>query len=138
MKAKDLMEKAHIVNIDTNIEDIKKKLIGAEDCLIVVNKRNKIIGEIHEQDLLKLIIPEDKLDEEEVGGILGVGYDDDFISTDASKIIKKHNITIDPEFPADEIGLIFYKEDIMSIPVVKGKEILGTIHLNNYIKKMLK
>ena len=138
LTAKDLMEKAHLVSPEESIEKIKKLLVGHEDILLVVDNDGKFLGEIPESNLLKLIVSEDFLDEEDVVGILGSSYDDDFVANSASSIMTSHNFVVKPKTKAEDIAVLLYKEDIESLAVVDKGKVVGVIHLNKFIEKMLK
>ena len=62
MKAEDLMDEPDFIEPDAAIEEVVEEFKGSENTLIV-REENKIMGEIHENSLLKAMIPEDKLDE---------------------------------------------------------------------------
>lgn len=136
--AKDIMVKPKFVEPKAKISEIKKDLIGKENCLTVVDEKGRFLGEIHELDLLKLVIPEEKLEEEDVAGVMGAAYDPEFTGHTADMIMRKHEITVPPDTDATDVAVIMYKEDIRSVPVIKGDKIIGVIHLNQVIRKMIK
>jgi len=138
LTAKDIMVKPKIVSARAKISEIRKDLIGKENCLTVVDEAGNFMGEVHELDLLKLVIPEERLEGEDVAGVMGAAYDPEFTGHTAEMIMRKHEITVPPGTDATDVAIIMYKEDVRSVPVMQKKKIIGVIHLNQVIRKMLK
>ncbi len=74
MTARELMEDPDFVDFEASVEEVEKELSGAENTLIV-RKNEGVVGEIHENSLLKAFIPEDELDENSVVGLLGLSFE---------------------------------------------------------------
>ena len=71
---KSLMRKPVFLYPDDDLKKISSKLRRSDvDVFVVINKKGKFLGEIHEMDLLSAVIPERNLSSEEVIGILGFG-----------------------------------------------------------------
>ncbi len=134
LTARDIMFRPKIVHPRDPIAKLKRILKTTEDTIIVINKRGKFLGEIHEYDLLKLIVPEQEISEEEVVGILGMGYDRGFIAKDARDLMHAHDFVAAPDTPIPNLALIMYKEEIRAIPIIKNKKVVGVVHLRNLIK----
>ena len=49
-----------------------------------------------------------------------------------------HTFSVKPSTSADQVAVILYKEAVLSLPVVDKGEVVGVIHHNKFIRKMLK
>ena len=133
MKAEDLMDEPDFIEPDAAIEEVVEEFKGSENTLIV-REENKIMGEIHENSLLKAMIPEDKLDEESIVGILGISFDESYIPDDAGDLMNKHEVTVKPDTDIGEIAFLMDREDIRSLPVKESSDIIGVVHENRVIE----
>jgi len=133
---KDVMEKATKIKDTDSIKKVVNKLKTTEDTLIVISGKNKIVGTIAEANLLKLMIPEEKLDTQEVIGFMGAGYDTAFLAKKAKDLMRKKIYFVTPSMPIEKVAFLMYKEDLRSIPVVKGKKIVGVVHIRNVIRSL--
>lgn len=133
MKAEDLMDEPDFIEPDAAIEEVVEEFKGSENTLIV-REENKIMGEIHENSLLKAMIPEDKLDEESIIGVLGISFDESYVPEDAEDLMNKHEVTIGPETDIGEIAFLMNEEDLRSLPVEKDGEIIGVVHEDKVVE----
>lgn len=132
--ARELMDEPDFIEHDASVEEVEEEFSGAENTLIV--KRNeKVIGEIHENSLLKALIPEEKLDEESVIGILGVSFDQSYAPDTAEDLMNEHEVTVPPDETLGEIAFIMNEEDVRSLPVEEGGEIIGVVHENEVVSE---
>lgn len=127
------MDEPDFIEPDAAIEEVVEKFKGSENTLIV-REENKIIGEIHENSMLKAMIPEDRLDEESVIGILGISFDQSYVPDNAEDLMNRHEVTVGPEEDIGEIAFLMDREDLRSLPVEEDGDIIGVIHVNNVIK----
>lgn len=135
LTARELMDEPDFIEHDAPIEDVEKEVEGVENTLIV-RKNGKFIGEVHEHSLLKLLIPEDRLDEEKVIGILGLSFDESYVAETAEDLMNKHEVTVPPEEDVGEIAFLMDREDIRAIPVEEQGEIIGAVHENRLVEEI--
>ncbi len=132
--ARDLMIDPDFVEYDTPVEDVEKEFEGSENILIV--KRNKkFVGEIHENSLIKALIPEERIDEESIIGILGLSFDQSYAPDTAEDLMNEHEVTIPPEETLGEIAFLMDEEDVRSLPVEEDGEIIGVVHENAVVRE---
>lgn len=127
------MDETDFIEPDAAIEEVVEEFKGSENTLIV-REENKIMGEIHENSLLKAMIPEDKLDEESIVGVLGISFDQSYVPDNAEDLMNKHEVTIGPEENIGEIAFLMNEEDLRSLPVEKEGEIIGVVHEDTVVE----
>ncbi|MFB6116070.1 MAG: HPP family protein [Candidatus Nanosalina sp.] len=125
--ARDLMEDPDIVDYDLPVEKVEDEFKGSENTLIV-KKNGEMIGEIHENSLLKALIPEEKIDEESMIGILGISFDQSYAPEIAEDLMDAHEVTVPPDETLGELAFLMDEEDVRAIPVEDGGEIIGVVH----------
>ncbi len=129
------MDEPDFIEADASIEEVKQEVEGTENTLIV--KRNgNIVGEIHENSLLKILIPEKRLDEEKVIGILGLSFDSRYVAEKAEDLMNQHEVTVKPDEEIGEIAFLMDREDIRSIPVEEDGEVVGVVHENRLVEEI--
>lgn len=133
--ARELMDEPDFIDVEASVDDVKKEFEGVENTLIV-QKDGNFAGEIHEQSLLKLLIPEDRLDEERVIGILGLSFDTSFIAETAEDLMHSHEMTVSPGEEVGEIAFIMDREGVRAIPVEENGEIIGVVHENRLMEEI--
>lgn len=134
MTARELMEDPDFVDFEASVEEVEKELSGAENTLIV-RKNEGVVGEIHENSLLKAFIPEDELDENSVVGLLGLSFDQSYVPEKAEDLMNTHDVSIDPEEELGDIALIMHREDVRAVPVEEDGEVIGVVHENKVVEK---
>lgn len=127
------MDEPDFIEPEAAIEEVVEEFKGSENTLIV-REENKIMGEIHENSLLKAMIPEDKLDEESIIGVLGISFDQSYVPDKAEDLMNKHEVTVGPEEDIGEIAFLMEREDLRSLPVKEDGEIIGVVHENKVIE----
>jgi len=127
------MDEPDFIEPEAAIEEVVEEFKGSENTLIV-REENKIMGEIHENSLLKAMIPEDKLDEESIIGVLGISFDQSYVPDNAEDLMNKHEVTVGPEEDIGEIAFLMEREDLRSLPVKEDGEIIGVVHENKVIE----
>lgn len=133
--ARELMEDPDFIDADASVEEVKKEVEGVENTLIV-RKDGEVAGEIHENSLLKLLVPEERLDEESVIGILGLSFDSRYVAEKAEDLMNRHEITASPDEDIGELAFIMDREDVRSIPVEEDGEIVGVVHENALVEEI--
>lgn len=129
------MDDPEFIDHDATVEEVVEKVRGSEDTLIV-RKDEEPVGEIHEQSLLKVMVPEGRLDEEKVIGILGFSFDSRYVPEKASDLMNRHEVSVDPEEGAGEIAFLMDREGLRSVPVEDEGEIVGVVHENRLIEEI--
>lgn len=132
--AEDLMKEPDFIDVDADIDKVKEEFKGAENTLIV-KKEGEVVGEIHENSLLKDIIPQDRIDEEKVIGIMGLSFDQSYVAENAEDLMNKHEVTVPTDETVGEIAFLMDREDIRSIPVKEDGEIIGVVHEDAVIEE---
>ena len=132
--ARDLMDEPDFIEHDTSVEDVEDEFKGAENTLIV-KRDGEVVGEIHENSILKALIPEEKLDEESVVGILGLSFDQSYAPENAEDLMNKHEVTVSPDEDIGEIAFIMDREDVRSLPVEEDGEIIGVVHEDTVVEE---
>lgn len=132
--AGELMEDPDFVNIEASVEEVEKELSGAENTLIV-RRNGKVVGEIHENSLLKAFIPENELDENSVVGLLGLSFDQSYVPEKAGDLMNTHDVSVSPEDELGDIALLMHREDVRAVPVKEDGEIVGVVHENVVVEE---
>lgn len=132
--AEDLMDEPDFVDAEADIDTVKKEFEGTENTLIV-KQDGEVKGEIHENSLLKDVIPQDRIDEEKVVGILGLSFDESYVADSAEDLMNKHEVTVPPDETLGEIAFLMDREDIRSIPVEEEGEIVGVVHETKVVQE---
>ncbi len=132
--ADDLMDEPDFIDAEADIDTVKKEFEGTENTLIV-KRDGEVKGEIHENSLLKDIIPQDRIDEEKVVGILGLSFDQSYVADKAKDLMNKHEVTVPPDETLGEIAFLMDREEIRSIPVEEDGEIVGVVHENKVVQE---
>lgn len=132
--AVDLMKEPDFVDAEADIDTVKDEFEGSENTLIV-RRDGEVVGEIHENSLLKDVIPQERLDEEKVIGILGLSFDQRYVAEKAEDLMNEHEVTVPPDETVGEIAFIMDREDIRSVPVEEDDEIVGVVHENQVVQE---
>ncbi|QGA80958.1 CBS domain-containing protein [Candidatus Nanohalobium constans] len=135
LTARELMDEPDFIRYDAGIDEVVDELNDKENTLIV-RRDGEFVGEIHEQSLLKVLIPEDRLDEEKVIGILGLSFDQRYVAENAEDIMNEHEVTVSPDEETGEIAFLMDREDLRSVPVVEDDEVIGVVHENRLIEEI--
>lgn len=135
MDASELMDDPDFIDYDARIETVVDELRNQENTLIV-RRNGNVVGEIHEHSLLKVLIPEDRLDEEKVVGILGLSFDQKYVADTAEDVMNKHEVTVGPEESLGEIAFLMDREDLRAIAVKDDDDIVGVVHENRVIEEI--
>ena len=125
--AKDAMIKPVLLHPDDDAETIIKKLKRENtNVCIVVTDDKKFMGEISDNDLIKLFLYQVK--HEPLTKMLSIGYRRQFLYKTAKELINKHKSTVDSDAPINEVIKLIYKEGFNYIPVLdKNKKVIGVV-----------
>jgi len=127
LTAKDAMIKPVFVYSDDDADKIIKKLRREDtNVCMVVTKDKRFVGEISEEDLIKLFLYQ--VEYEPITKILDIGYRRNFLYRTAKELVNKHKSTVKPNTPIDRIIGLVYKEGFQYIPVLdKNKKVIGVV-----------
>ena len=127
LTAKDAMIKPVFVHQDDSADKIIKKLKKEDtNVCIVVTKDKRFVGEISDEDLIKLFLHQVKY--EPLTKILDVGYKRGFLYKKAKELINKHKSTVSIDTPINKVIELVYKENFHYIPVVdNNKKVIGVL-----------
>jgi len=125
--AKDAMIKPVLINSDDKVEKILKKLKKEHiDTCIVVNKDKKFIGEIGDNDIIKLFLQQVKY--EPLVQLLNHGYRREFLYKTAKEMINKHKSFVRKDTPINKVIELVFKEGFEYIPVLNDEnKVVGVV-----------
>ncbi len=127
LTAKDAMIKPVFVYQDDDADKIIKRLKREDtNVCIVVTKDKRFVGEINDEDLIKLFLHQVKY--EPLTKILNTGYRRGFLYNTAKELINKHKSTVNINTPINKVIELIYKEGFQYIPVLdKNKKVIGVV-----------
>ncbi len=127
LTAKDAMIKPVFVRQDDDADKIIKKLKREDtNVCIVVTKDKRFVGEISDEDLIKLFLHQVRY--EPLTKILNVSYKRGFLYKKAKELINKHKSTVNLSTPINKVIELVYKEGFHYIPIVdKNKKVIGVV-----------
>ena len=127
LTAKDAMIKPVFVYQDDDTDKTIKKLKREDtNVCIVVTKDKRFVGEISDEDLIKLFLHQ--VIYEPLTNILNVGYKKEFLYKKAKELINKHKSTVNLDTPINKVIELVYKEGFHYIPVLgKNKKVIGIV-----------
>jgi len=134
LTAKDAMVSPVFLYPDDECATIIKKLKREDtNVCIVVDKEKKFIGEICDNDLIKLFLQQVKY--EPLAQTLNIGYRREFLYKSAKEMVNKHKVTVKLDTPINKIIRLIYREDFNYIPVLDNeKRVLGVITPSSIIE----
>ena len=135
-KAKDIMEPAILVKESDTIKKVANILRTKEDVLVVVKGKGQLVGIVDESTLVKLLVPTDKLETEEVIGFMGAGYDKAFVAKTVSDVMEKRIFFVTPSMSIEKVAYLMYRENLRAMPVLQGSKVVGIVHIRNLIGKI--
>ncbi len=139
LTVKDLMRKLKTVKVTAKIPEVIKVFDNAKtDAVAVVGKNNKFLGDIHQHDLLKLLIDPNDLSWDEVTGIFGRYVDMGYFAETAKDLMHRHELTVTPETTIRKVVSLMFKHNVDALPVVKNKKLVGMITELEILDKIIK
>lgn len=125
--AKHAMIKPVLLYSDDSSETVLKKLKKEHiNACIVVSKDNKFIGEISDNDIIKLFLQQVKY--EPLVKILNTGYNREFMYRTAKDLINKHKSIVRKETPINKVIQLLWKEHFHYIPVLDDEDkVVGVV-----------
>ncbi|MBW2966590.1 CBS domain-containing protein [Candidatus Woesearchaeota archaeon] len=127
LTAKNAMIKPVFVHPDDDADKIMKKLKREDTNVCIVVTKDKIfVGEISNEDLIKLFLHQIRY--EPLTKVLNVGYKRKFLYKKAKELINKHKSTVDYNTSINKVIELVYKEGFHYIPVLdKNKKVIGVV-----------
>jgi CBS domain-containing protein len=127
LTAKDAMIKPVLVYEDDDGDEILKKLKKEEtNVCIVVTKEKKFVGEISDEDLIRLF--RIQIMDEPLTEVLETGYRREFLHKKARQLINKHKSTITQDTPINKVIELIHKEGFQYLPVLdKNRRVVGVV-----------
>ncbi|MFH1276217.1 MAG: CBS domain-containing protein [Candidatus Woesearchaeota archaeon] len=127
LTAKDAMIKPVLLYPDDDTNTIIKKLKREDtNVCIVVTENKKFVGEISDEDLIKLFLRQVRY--EPLAKRLNIGYKREFLYKKAKELINKHKSTVVLDTPINKVIELIYKEGFHYIPVLdKNKKVIGVV-----------
>ena len=138
-KVKDVMNR-HFpkISIDDTIKKVLLTFRKTKVDAVPVFSRDKFVGEIFREDLLKLVINVDKVPEHE---ILELGYSMDFgyFAKKAKDIMTEHSLTITESELVEDAAWQMLHNEVKALMVKNDKgQVVGIITETDIIKLVLK
>ena len=116
----------------------KLKIFEKEDISVLpVMKGNKFVGEIHDVDLLKLLVNIKDVPEEDITS-LGFSVDMGYIAKTAEDIMRRHDIVLEPITKVKDAAYTMLKEGVSKIPVMRKNSLLGILSEKKLLEELLK
>jgi osmoprotectant transport system ATP-binding protein len=127
LAAKDAMIKPVLVYEGDDGDEILKKLKKEEtNVCIVVTKDKKFVGEISDEDLIRLFMVQ--VTTEPLTEVLQTGYRREFAHKKAGQLINKHKSTITQDTPINKVIELIHNEGFQYLPVLdEEKKVLGVV-----------
>jgi len=127
LTAKDAMTKPVFLYPDDDANRIIKKLKREDtNVCIVITKDKRFVGEISDEDIIKLFLNQVKY--EPLTKVLNTGYKREFLYKMAKELINKHKSTVNIDTPVNKVIELVYKEGFQYIPVLdKNKKVMGVV-----------
>jgi CBS domain-containing protein len=137
MWVKDVMEKPVLISPDST----KKQILAAAkknpsaDVFIVVDKNKNFLGEISEEDLFLMLLPNDLYDD--IGIQLGFDLEKKFFANTAKEVMRPHDITCSQDDDVMEVALMLVREEVDVIPVLNDKgKVVGVVNEGVLLRHM--
>lgn len=121
--AKDAMIKPVFLLPEDGSEKILKKLKKEDvNACIVITKEKKFIGEISDNDIIRLFLHQTKF--EPLVKIMNTGYRNKFVYKKAKDIANKHKNTVKLDTPINKVIEIVNKKGFEYVPVLDDKGVV--------------
>lgn len=132
------MIKPILIYEDDDSEKILKKLKREDiNACIVVDKDKRLIGEISDNDIIKLFLHQVKY--EPLVQLLNREYRRNFLYKKAKDIVSKKKVFVRKETPINEVIEVVFKNEFQYVPVLNDNdEVVGVITLSSLINLLKK
>jgi predicted transcriptional regulator len=92
-----------------------------------MDSKGNFSGDIHQHDLLKLLIDPKDVSWNEVTGLFGRIVDMGYFAESAKDLMHRHEITVSPETTIRKTVSLMFKHNLDAIPVLKSGKFVGMI-----------
>jgi osmoprotectant transport system ATP-binding protein len=136
--AKDAMIKPVFLYPEDSSKSILRKLKREDlNACIVVSKEKKFIGEISDNDIIKLFLQQTKI--EPLVKVLNRGYRREFLYKKASDMANPHGHLVSLETPLNKVIQLISKRKVEYVPVLNTKEqVVGVVTPSSIIDLLQK
>jgi len=137
MKIKEVMRKPVIIPPETTKAEIQKivRKNPNEDLFIVVDKDGKFLGDIDENDLFYMILPNDKYSEIEGG--LGFDLEKKFFAETAKEVMRRNPQCCYQDDEVMDVALDLAAADVNEMPVLdKDEKVVGVVDQGAILRKL--
>lgn len=137
MKVKEIMEKPAFVSPDATKKEIIKIAKKHKDMriFIVADKNKKFLGDIHENDLFYMLIPNELY--EDIGIELAFDLEKKFFATTAKEIMRKHDYSCQEDDEIMDVAVKFAGIEVNEMPVLNKKgQVVGVIDQGILLRHM--
>ena len=128
------MIKPVLLKENSSIQNILKKLQkeNVNSC-IVVTKDKQLLGQINDQDIIKLFLKQVKT--EPLAKILNIGYKREFLYKQAIEMVNPSRVFVRKDTPINKVIELFHNEKFNYLPVLdKDDKVIGAITPSSLIK----
>jgi CBS domain-containing protein len=128
MKVKEVMEKPILVSPRTTKRELLRLVRKHPHIpiIFVVDKDKKFLGDIHENDLFYMVIPNDLYDE--IGMELAFDIEKKFFANTAKELMRKHDLSCSPDDELMDVALELASVEINEMPVIdKNGRVVGLV-----------
>jgi predicted transcriptional regulator len=139
LQVKEVMDKVTAVHPSASIKEI---VTAFEKCklgtIAVINDKGKFLGDIHERDLIKLVVDPSKISIDLIAGVFGRIVDMDYFARNAKDLMRRHEIKVKPTDKVKDAVLLMFRHELTAIPVVEDKKVVGIITEMTILDKIYK
>ncbi len=127
MKVKEVMLKPVLISPTDDKKTLLRKVKKHPNTslFIVVNKNKKFLGDIHEDDLFLMLVPNQMY--EEIGLELAFDLQKKFFAKKAKDLMRKHDVSCSPDDSLEDAAKKFVQAEVNQMPVIKKGKIAGVI-----------
>ncbi len=128
MKIKEIMLKPVLISLSATKIDLLRiaKRNPHAVIFIVVNKNKKFLGDMHENDLFVMLMPNEIFDD--IGVDVGFDFEKNFFAKHARELMRKHDFVCYMDDEVAKIGLKFSQIEVNEMPVLnKKRQVVGVI-----------
>jgi CBS domain-containing protein len=137
MWVKDVMARPVFVSSDATKRQILAvaKKNPDTDIFVVVDRNKRFLGEITEDDLFLMLLPNDLYDD--IGIQLGFDLEKKFFAKTAKEVMRSHDITCTDSDDVMEVALTLAREEINLMPVLNSKsQVVGVVNQGLLLRHM--
>jgi len=135
LKIKSIMEKPVLLSPSMTKIDILKvvKKNPHVELFIVVDKDKKFLGDIHENDIFLMIIPNDMY--EKIDGETPFDFEKKFFAENAGELMRRHDVSCDEDDDIMDVALRLAGEEVNEMPVLnKNGQVVGVINEGMFLR----